>query len=105
MKHNNRGSETKESILRAGRSLFYEHGYKATTARMIAGQANINLGLIDYYFKEMCIRDSTKTHGLSDHTEYDIHGQKHPGRHRKNTQKLNSQTGKTSSVDVYKRQP
>ena len=51
MKHNNRGSETKESILRAGRSLFYEHGYKATTARMIAGQANINLGLIDYYFK------------------------------------------------------
>lgn len=51
MKHNNRGSETKDCILKAGRSLFYEYGYKATTSRMIAGQANTNLGLLDYYFK------------------------------------------------------
>ena len=51
MNHKSKGSETRESILKTCRRLFYEHGYKSTTSRMIAGQAQINLGLLDYYFK------------------------------------------------------
>lgn len=50
MKHKNKGSETKDSIIKVCRSLFYDHGYKSTTSRMIAGQAEVNLGLLDYYF-------------------------------------------------------
>lgn len=50
MRHKTKGSETKDSIIKVCRTLFYDHGYKSTTSRMIAGQAQINLGLLDYYF-------------------------------------------------------
>lgn len=50
MKNTVKGNETRESILKVSRSLFYNYGYKATTSRMITGQANTNLGLLNYYF-------------------------------------------------------
>lgn len=46
-----KGNETKDHILTTCRELFYEHGYNATTTRMIAKSAGINLGLLNYYFK------------------------------------------------------
>lgn len=45
-----KGEEKKEHILNTCRELFYKHGYKATSVRMISKEANINLGLLNYYF-------------------------------------------------------
>jgi AcrR family transcriptional regulator len=45
-----KGQVKKEYILNACKELFYKHGYKTTTVRMISREANINLGLINYYF-------------------------------------------------------
>lgn len=46
-----KGEITKNKILQTARNLFYERGYKATTARNIAETAGVNLGLLTYYFK------------------------------------------------------
>ncbi|WP_347330703.1 CerR family C-terminal domain-containing protein [Marinimicrobium locisalis] len=43
-------SETAGKLLAAGMKLFGERGFKATTTRMIADQANSNIGSIAYYF-------------------------------------------------------
>lgn len=45
-----KGIDTKKNILAAARRLFYENGYSNTTTRQIASTADINLGLIKYYF-------------------------------------------------------
>lgn len=45
-----KGIDTQKNILAAARRLFYEKGYDATTTRQISSAANINLGLIKYYF-------------------------------------------------------
>lgn len=50
MKNNMKENATRDCILKSSRSLFYKFGYKATTSRMIAEQADINLGLFNYYF-------------------------------------------------------
>lgn len=45
-----KGIDTQKNILAAARRLFYENGYADTTTRQIAAAADINLGLIKYYF-------------------------------------------------------
>ena len=45
------GEQTQEAILSAARTLFYASGYKRTRCDQIAGEANINPGLIHYHFK------------------------------------------------------
>lgn len=44
------GDETAENLLLVGMRLFGELGFKATTTRMIADEANSNIGSIAYYF-------------------------------------------------------
>lgn len=46
-----KGKETKELIINHCKELFYTHGYKACTTRIIAKEAGVNLGLLNYYFK------------------------------------------------------
>ena len=46
-----KGEQTSQKILRAARELFYTTGFEATTSRAIADKANVNLGLLNYYFK------------------------------------------------------
>lgn len=41
-----------ERILEAGKSLFLTKGYRTTTTREIAEKAEVNLGLIPYYYKK-----------------------------------------------------
>ncbi|MCW4152548.1 CerR family C-terminal domain-containing protein [Halomonas sp. 18H] len=41
---------TRQRLIRAGIQLFGEHGYKATTTRMLADAAQANIGSIAYYF-------------------------------------------------------
>lgn len=50
MANYNKGKDTQKNILAASRRLFYSQGYNETTTRQIAKEANINLGLIKYYF-------------------------------------------------------
>lgn len=45
-----KGQMKKEHILNVCRELFHENGYKGTSARMISKAAQINLGLVNYYF-------------------------------------------------------
>lgn len=44
------GNATAEQLILAGIDLFGQHGFKATTTRMIAEAANSNIGSISYYF-------------------------------------------------------
>jgi DNA-binding transcriptional regulator YbjK len=46
-----KGLKTKNKIIQASKSLFYFNGYKKTTVQGIADLADVNLGLISYYFK------------------------------------------------------
>ncbi|WP_148252048.1 CerR family C-terminal domain-containing protein [Aidingimonas lacisalsi] len=41
---------TRDRLIHAGIRLFGEHGYKATTTRMLADEAQANIGSIAYYF-------------------------------------------------------
>lgn len=43
---------TREKILDGAQKLFLEHGYTKTTLRMIAKEADVNLGLLPYYFEK-----------------------------------------------------
>jgi len=45
------GTETKSKIFHAAIKLFTHHGYYKTTMRMIAAEAEVNLGLCTYHFK------------------------------------------------------
>lgn len=42
---------TEEKIKKAAKSVFHTKGYAATTTRDIAKEANLNLALINYYFR------------------------------------------------------
>ncbi len=44
------GLETRERILAAALEIFSERGFDGTTTRDIAARADVNLGLIKYYF-------------------------------------------------------
>ena len=45
-----RGTQTRETIATAARSLFLERGYDATTMRAVADRAGVSLGNAYYYF-------------------------------------------------------
>lgn len=51
--------DTKEKIIAAAESLFMEHGYSATSLRMITAKAGVNLAAVNYHFgsKESLIRE------------------------------------------------
>ena len=42
--------DTKEKMLRAAESLFSEHGFSATSVRMITAEADVNLAAMHYHF-------------------------------------------------------
>lgn len=70
---------TKEKILDGAQKLFLEHGYTKTTMRMIAQEADVNLGLIPYYFEkkenmgtEIYSRYMSKFHKRIHHKEYRV---------------------------------
>lgn len=44
-------SETKEKVVRAASTLFYQKGFHGTSVRDIAKKASVNVSLISYYFK------------------------------------------------------
>jgi AcrR family transcriptional regulator len=46
-----KGFETKESIIKVAKKMFYDMGYTKSTVQKIADNVNIPLGLIPYYFK------------------------------------------------------
>jgi len=46
-----KGLKTKNKIVQASKSLFYFNSYRKTTVQGIADLADVNLGLISYYFK------------------------------------------------------
>lgn len=52
-------SETKERILEAAERLFAEHGFDGTSMRMITGEAEVSLALVNYHFgsKHNLLRD------------------------------------------------
>ena len=43
-------ASTKKKLLRAGIKLFAEYGYAATSTRMIAAEAGVNLSAISFHF-------------------------------------------------------
>lgn len=48
--NNSRSEKTRNALIQAGIVLFSEHGFTATTTRMLAKQANVNIAAIPYYF-------------------------------------------------------
>jgi len=52
-------TETRKKILEAAAVVFAEHGFAATTIRMICGRAQVNLAAVNYHFgnKEGLYRD------------------------------------------------
>jgi AcrR family transcriptional regulator len=52
-------TDTRERILDAAEALFVEHGFEATSMRMITGRAGVNLASINYHFgsKDALIQD------------------------------------------------
>jgi AcrR family transcriptional regulator len=55
----NETTETRGRILEAAAVVFAEHGYAATTIRMICGRAQVNLAAVNYHFgnKERLYRE------------------------------------------------
>jgi len=45
------GQGTQERILNAATKVFAERGYKDATTRMICAEANVNVALVNYYFR------------------------------------------------------
>ncbi len=45
-----RKDDKREHILDAAEALFAEHGFQATSTRMLASAASVNLGMLTYYF-------------------------------------------------------
>jgi AcrR family transcriptional regulator len=56
--------ETRDRILRAAEALFMEHGFAATSLRMITARAKVNLAAVNYHFgsKEALIREVFQRH-------------------------------------------
>ncbi len=46
-----KGIQTKNRIILTARRLFFEKGFQEVTIREIASESDVNLGLINYYFK------------------------------------------------------
>jgi len=55
-------SETRTRILEAAAATFAEHGFAATTIRMICGRARVNLAAVNYHFgcKEKLYRETIR---------------------------------------------
>lgn len=53
------GPDTRERILDAAELLFMQHGFEATSMRMITGEARVNLASVNYHFgsKEALIQE------------------------------------------------
>lgn len=51
MEEHNNPSDTKQRLIDAGVRLFAMHGYEATSTRMIAKEANVNVATIAFHFK------------------------------------------------------
>ncbi len=47
-----KGVETRERIFQSAKKMFYEYGYKNATIEKIAENANVPIGLVNYYFKK-----------------------------------------------------
>lgn len=47
-----KGIETKERIFQSAKKMFYKYGYKSATIEKIASDANVPIGLVNYYFKK-----------------------------------------------------
>lgn len=47
-----KGIETKERIFQSAKKMFYKYGYKDATIEKIASDANVPIGLVNYYFKK-----------------------------------------------------
>ena len=47
-----KGVETRERIYQSAKKMFYEYGYKNATIEKIAADANVPIGLVNYYFKK-----------------------------------------------------
>lgn len=47
-----KGIETRKHIFQIAKELMYTHGYKKTTYSMIAQEAEVPVGLVNYYFKK-----------------------------------------------------
>ena len=47
-----KGVETRERIFQSAKKMFYEYGYKNATIEKIAADANVPIGLVNYYFKK-----------------------------------------------------
>ncbi|AFU97313.1 TetR/AcrR family transcriptional regulator [Simiduia agarivorans] len=48
-----KGEQTRRLILEAALRLIVEHGHKAVTHRAVAAEADVNLSLTTYYFKDL----------------------------------------------------
>ncbi len=48
----NKGIETREKIFQSAKKMFYKYGYKSATIAKIASDANVPIGLVNYYFKK-----------------------------------------------------
>ena len=51
LKRYKKGMTTRNNIIHVAKTLFYFNGYKKTTVQKISNLANVNLGLLSYYFK------------------------------------------------------
>lgn len=51
LKRYKKGMTTRNNIIHVAKTLFYFNGYKKTTVQKISDLANVNLGLLSYYFK------------------------------------------------------
>lgn len=47
-----KGIETRDKIVDAAKKIFYVHGYKNSTIKMITEEADVSLSAIPYYFKK-----------------------------------------------------
>ncbi len=56
-----KGIETKERIYQSAKKMFYEYGYKSATIEKIANDANVPIGLVNYYFKKNDILSTVYT--------------------------------------------
>ena len=53
IKHRSKGEQTKKQILNAAIKVLAKNGIKGTTHRAVANQANLQLSLTTYYFKDI----------------------------------------------------
>lgn len=60
-------SDKKQKILDVAEKLIAAHGYRSTTTRMIAEQADVNVAMLSYYFgsKELLLREVLDRHTAS----------------------------------------